>query len=136
MYPKDEMMQFILQPCRRISLRHCDCRLHLERHQPQSSSESYILVNISQLINTVSKYLIMTWMFVPYFEGSTSGRPICEGDGQPERGLPPPDVRVPAKRARKGEDIRIFTDSHLGIHLKCLKSRLHFTPRYINSITI
>ena len=46
--------------------------------------------------------LIMTWTYLS-FEGSTSSRPICEGDGQPERGLPPPDVRVPAKRAGKGE---------------------------------
>ena len=45
----------------------------------------------------------MIWTYLPFFEGSTSSRPICQGDGQPERGLPPPDVRVPAKRARKGE---------------------------------
>ena len=49
------------QPGRRLPLRHCDCCLYPECYQPQSSSESYALLNMYilkyQNTNTTTKLI-------------------------------------------------------------------------------
>ena len=64
----------------------------------------FININFKEIPDYIAVFnLIMIILKVMLaFTGSSSSGPVGEGDGKPERGLPPPDGRVSTKRTRKG----------------------------------
>ena len=64
----------------------------------------FININFKDIPDYIAVFnLIMIILKVMLaFTGSSSSGPVGEGDGQPERGLPPPDGRISARRTRKG----------------------------------